>query len=142
MDDERYEAIRRRMTERYRSRGEFYGHLIGFIIVNLFAWAIIPGTLYESSRSTILTIMALISVGWFVGMAIHAINFILVEMRERAIDREIERERRWLAGENMGEKPKRHRRLERLTDDEGELLDDAAWAAQDEREPRLSSGRR
>jgi hypothetical protein len=123
MNDDRYEAIRKRMTERYRSRAEFYGHLIAFLIINGFAWAVIPGTLYESSRSTILTLMALTSVGWFVGMAIHAINFILVEMREHAIDREIERERRWLAGEATGEKPKRSR-LERLTDDDGELLDD------------------
>ena len=141
MNDERYEAIRKRMTERYRSRAEFYGHLIAFVIINLFAWAVIPSTLSEGLRATILTFLALISVGWFVGVAIHAINFILVEMRERAIDREIERERRWLAGEDMDEKPKRHRRLERMTDDEGELLDEAAWAAQDERGQRSSSGR-
>ena len=57
----------------------------------------------------------LVSVGWLIGLSIHAIIFLMMEARERAIERAIQEERAWM----NGEKPKRDP-LMRLTED-GEL---------------------
>lgn len=124
MDDERYEAIRKRVTERYQNRAQFLGHLIAFLMVNVIAWALIPPWLMNGAsdffRSLIMGAMFLGSAGWLLGLVIHGMNYVLTEMRERAIDREIERERQWLEGRWDEEKPKRQR-LERLISDDGEL---------------------
>ena len=115
MSEPTYDEIRQRITNRYNNRIGFYSHLVAFLIINGAAWGLWLGT-PEPARSGILSVLLLISsVGWLVGMLIHAIIFGLMEARERAIERAIDAEREW----STGEKPKRDTRV-RLTVD-GEL---------------------
>jgi hypothetical protein len=115
MSEPNYDEIRNRITERYNNRIGFYSHLVAFLIINGAAWGLWLGT-PEPARSGILSVLLLVSsVGWLVGILIHAIIFGLMEARERAIERAIAEEREW----STGEKPKRDPRV-RLTVD-GEL---------------------
>ncbi len=131
--------IRKRAEARVRKRGEFIQHVGIYIVVNLFLWigfglfALVTGGAWGW-----LLVPLLSTLGWGVGVAIHAITTyfetgMMERMREREIDREIQRERsrRGIAEpDEMPEKPKREQMV-RLTDD-GEL------AYEDEPERRTS----
>ena len=120
MSEPKYDEIRQRITNRYNNRIAFYSHLISFLIINGAAWGLWFGTV-EYTRSGILGVLLLISsVGWLVGMLIHAIIFGLMEARERAIERAIAAEREW----STGEKPKRDSRLRLTVDGELEAVTD------------------
>lgn len=110
-----YDDIRKRITERYNNRMAFFSHFVAFLVSNGFGWSLWFMT-PESVRSGILgVLLLLISVGWLIGMSIHAIIYLMMEAREHAIERAIQDERAW----SNGEKPKRDP-LMRLTED-GEL---------------------
>jgi hypothetical protein len=110
-----YDAIRQRITHRYNNRIAFYSHLIAFLVANGFGWLLWLAT-PESVRSGILSAMLLlVSVSWLIGMSIHATIFLMMEARERAIERAIQAEHGWA----NGEKPKRDSHFH-LTED-GEL---------------------
>jgi hypothetical protein len=115
MSEPNYNEIRHRITSTYNNRIGFFSHFIAFVVINGFAWMIWLGT-PEAARSGVLSVVLLLgSVGWLVGMLIHALVFFMMEARDRAIVRAIEEERAWA----LGEKPKRESRLH-LTED-GEL---------------------
>ncbi|MBL8165494.1 MAG: 2TM domain-containing protein [Anaerolineae bacterium] len=116
IDKDYRKEIRKRMTERYNARAEFVGHLVAFII----SMAVLWGPL--SPQGGWATLALLISGGWFMGVVIHAVNMLMAELRERAIDAAIERERAW-RGAYPAEPAKAKRdRLTRLSSD-GELLE-------------------
>jgi hypothetical protein len=110
-----YGDIRKRITHRYNNRIAFFSHLTAFLVSNGFGWMLWLGT-PENVRSGVLgVLLLLVSVGWLIGMSIHAIIYLMMEARERAIERAIQEERAWTSGE----KPKRDPRVY-LTED-GEL---------------------
>lgn len=111
MPQPNYDEIRQRITKRYENRTQFVGHLVGFPIVNALIWSGIFGGWM---------VLRWISVAWFLGLAIHFVNFMMLEARERAIERAIQAEREWMAGE----KPKRDSRIHLTEDGELEEVND------------------
>lgn len=121
-DKDYRKEIRKRLTERYNARAEFVGHLVAFII----SMAVLWGPL--SPQDGWATLALLISGGWFIGLVIHAVNLLMAELRERAIDTAIERERAWRAAYPAEPVKAKRDRLTRLSSD-GELLEviDEGW---------------
>ena len=118
-----YDDIRVRVSARYATRAAFAGHLAAFIattaVIMFFASSyILPGFFSQ------LALFGLAA--WFIGISIHAMNWLLCELRERAIQKELERLGVGYYERNFWEKHKRDRgqpeRLVRLTDD-GEIVD-------------------
>ena len=118
-----YEDVRARINARYASRTMFAGHLVSFVVttmlIMLFArWGMLPGFFGN------LIIYGLAA--WFIGISIHAVNWLLTELRERSLQRELERfgfssyDRYLLGKQKRGNG--HHERLVRLTDD-GEITD-------------------
>ncbi len=91
-DDPIYHEIRRRITKRYANRAEFFSHLVSFVVVNLAIWSLLTNQLREWALLLPVQICAGL---WLMGLLVHATQFLLVEMRERAIEKAIERERDW-----------------------------------------------
>jgi hypothetical protein len=110
-----YGDIRKRITHRYNNRIAFFSHLTAFLVSNGFGWMLWLGTPENIRRGVLGVLLLLVSVGWIIGMSIHAIIYLMMEARERAIERAIQEERAWTSGE----KPKRDPRVY-LTED-GEL---------------------
>jgi hypothetical protein len=122
-----YDEIRRRITKRYEARAQFYGHLVSFLIINVLLWTLLQPPQIGLGRTLLLGFSSL----WTVGLAIHAVNFLFSEMRERAIEKAIERERQF-QGTPLQAKGKRKRdAIARLSAD-GELLEvvDDDWEAE------------
>ena len=141
---DQYDAIRRKVEQRYQQRYAFYTHVAVYTLVNIVLWLIygftagmagqfinaplIGGLVPVLSFPWPLIVMA----GWGIGLVIHGMNYYIrygdgALRRQAAIQREIDRE---MALNPVFEKPKNDSRM-RLTDD-GELEaveDDAAWPA-------------
>ena len=118
-----YEDVRARINARYALRTTYAGHLVAFLvttmIIFLFArWGALPGFL----ENLILYGIA----AWFIGICIHTVNWLLTELRERSLQRELERfgfasyDRYLLGKQKRGNL--HQERLVRLTDD-GEITD-------------------
>jgi fatty acid desaturase len=113
-----YDEIRRRIKRRYDNRAEFLSHLVAFVIVNGLGWWFIALPM----GGIVFTLAALVSGLWFLGVVIHFIQFLTKELQERAIEREIERERAWRS--SYASEPDMKRKRERLTlTEDGELLE-------------------
>ncbi len=102
-----YKEIRKQVQERYEARGQFLGHAVTFALVVNFVYPTIFGRQFPS------LLLGL----WTLGLSIHAVNWLLYELRERAVQREFDR-----VLEQRGGKAKLDQRLVRLSND-GELLD-------------------
>jgi hypothetical protein len=116
--DQDYAEIRKRITNRYNNRSEFFSHLVAFLVANGILWGVLQpsGTWY--------TIAGIFSGLWFMGLVIHFIQYWMKEAQERAIEREIQREREWRRG--TGEIPEGEikRKRDRLTlNHDGELME-------------------
>lgn len=111
-----YDEIRKRIKRRYDNRAEFLSHLVGFLVTMIIVWSIwIP-------QGTWQTLAEIGSAGWFMGLVIHFIQYLTKEMQERAIEREIERERAWRSG--FASEPDMKRKRDRLTlTEDGEVLE-------------------
>lgn len=123
-----YDEIRRRITKRYEARAQFYGHLVSFLIINVLLWTLLQPPQIGLGRTLLLGFSSL----WTVGLAIHAVNFLFSEMRERAIEKAIERERQFQGTIPPQQKSKRKRdAITRLSAD-GELMEvvDDDWEAE------------
>ena len=125
-----YEEIRARAEKRVKKRAEFLQHLAVYLIVNGFLWLMFLVIAITTGAWPALIAPFLTTVGWGIGLAIHALTVYVdttaVEnIRQQEIDREIQRE---MAQRGMSEfperpeKPKRDRVM-RLSDD-GELIPD------------------
>jgi hypothetical protein len=135
MADQDYEEARERVIKRMKKRQDFYTHLAWYVGVNLTFWF-----LWILSGSVGFPWPLIITFLWGIGVVSDAVetyfqsNPELQARRERAIQREIERERARMAGSVEFEKPKRTAHLS----DDGELVyDDEA-----EDEPIRRSSRR
>ena len=116
--DQDYAEIRKRITNRYNNRAEFYSHLVAYLIVNGIIWILLQ------PEGTWFTLMAIFSGLWGMGLVIHLIQYVMKEAQERAIEKEIERERAWRR--NMGEiqEGEIKRKRDRLTlNHDGELME-------------------
>lgn len=113
-----YKDIKKRMHARYESRAELAGHLAAYIII-----AVIGGFAIGAYDQTLWRVLGLL---WTAGIFIHAVTTYFEEMREKAIDRELERYGLRPRVELESEKVKRDglsdARLVTLSDD-GELVD-------------------
>lgn len=143
MEAEPYDAIRKRVEQRYQQRYAFYAHVAAYSLVNLLLWLVwfltsgmawqikerfpIIGDLYVLLiHPWPLIVMA----GWGIGLVAHGLNYYIrygegAIRRKAAIDREIEHE---MALRSAYEKPKNDLPM-RLTDD-GELEaveDEPSW---------------
>lgn len=108
-------TIRRRVEKRFERRSEYLSHVVAFVLINGAAWLIFPQIMGGFT-----TICAGISGLWGIAFTIDTVQFILNELKERAIQQEIERERMARYGVGIPEKAKN--RLMRLTDD-GEIME-------------------
>lgn len=102
-----YKEIRQQVKERYEARSQFLGHAVAFLVVVTFAYPTIFG---REMPSLFLGL-------WTLGLSIHAVNWLLYELRERAIRHEFDR-----VLEQRGGKAKLDQRLVRLSND-GELVE-------------------
>jgi hypothetical protein len=114
-----YAKIRERAEKRVKNRQEFLSHLIIFLMINGMLWFI-----YFSTTPGIFAWPLIITLGWGAGLVSHAMAVYRDSnagrlARERAIQREIEREMT-LMGEDIDMKPKRSARLS----DDGEIVYD------------------
>ncbi|GAB4516175.1 MAG: hypothetical protein OHK0046_21040 [Anaerolineae bacterium] len=83
-----YGDIRERISKRYESRMEFTIHVAFFVIATIglfFMWNNELATLFL--RNVCTGLLGL----WFFGLVGHVINFAFEEMRENAIERELQR---------------------------------------------------
>lgn len=139
-----YTAIKRRVENRIRARMAFFIHLTVFIIINLALWfgykfviAMVLQTMENSLPSIAVTAMQfpwviIVTLGWGIGLLAHGIKVYfdsgaMDAYRERATQREIEREKMRLYGAtpDQFQKPKRERAAGKVElSDDGELVYD------------------
>jgi hypothetical protein len=120
-DQMEYAKIRERAEKRVKNRQEFVSHLIIFLMINGMLWFI-----YFSTHPGVFAWPLIITLGWGAGLVSHAMAVYRESnagqvARERAIQREIEREIAMI-GEDIDVKPKRSARLS----DDGEIIYDDA----------------
>ena len=99
--DHDYEEIRKRITNRYNNRAEFFSHLVAFLVANGLIWG-----LFDPS-GTWFTVAGIFTGLWGMGLVIHFIQYVMKEAQERAIEREIERERAAIASHTLHVTPPR-----------------------------------
>ncbi len=135
MEAESYEAIRKRVEQRYQQRYAFYIHLAVYTLVNVLLWLIYGATSGIAGQFAnvpiiggVLPVLAfpwplIVMAGWGIGLVAHGLNYYIrygegAIRRQAAIQRDIERE---MALRYDVEKPKNDLDVPmRLTDD-GEL---------------------
>ena len=116
--DQDYAEIRKRITNRYNNRAEFFSHLVAFLAANGILWALLHPV------GTWFTIAGIFTGLWGMGLVIHFIQYLMKEAQERAIEREIERERAWRRGNADLEEGEIKRKRDRLTlNHDGELME-------------------
>ena len=115
-DEQIYNDIKKRIDDLYGKRAEFFSHLVGFVVVMVIAWG------FTDIGYDLGPIGEIFSVLWLMGLSIHAVQTYFEEMKERALQRELERV--GLLTPRQVEKAKHHppERLVHLSDD-GELID-------------------
>ena len=139
---QQYDAIRRKVEQRFQQRNAFYTHLAVYTLVNILLWVIYGFTAGLAGQFVNVPLLGVlvpiisfpwplvIMAGWGIGLIAHGLNYYIrygegAIRRREAIQREIERE---LALDPNYEKPKNDSYV-RLTDD-GELEvieDDSNW---------------
>ena len=116
--DQDYAEIRKRITNRYNNRAEFFSHLVAFLVANGILWGVL------SPQGTWYTVAGIFTGLWFMGLVIHFIQYWMKEAQERAIEKEIEREREWRRGAGEMEEGEIKRKRDRLTlNHDGELME-------------------
>jgi hypothetical protein len=139
---QQYDAIRRKVEQRFQQRNAFYTHLAVYTLVSILLWLIYGFTAGLAGQFINVPVLGLllpivsfpwpliVMAGWGIGLVAHGLNYYSrygegAIRRQEAIQREIERE---LALDPNYEKPKNDSYV-RLTDD-GELEvieDDSNW---------------
>lgn len=113
-----YNDIRKRIRRKYENRKEFISHVAGYLFAMFFMWFIISSPYdFLNTHDLGTNIARIISGMWTIGILIHGVQFMMDEMRENAINRELERH------EMFRGKLKNEERAYRLQDD-GEIIAD------------------
>jgi hypothetical protein len=85
-----YKDIRKRVHERFEKRKEFFSHLAGYLFSMIGTWFFLLQMDTFSHENW--TVMAtIITVFWSMGIVIHGTQYVFDELRERTIERELER---------------------------------------------------
>ena len=116
-----YQAIREQVERRLARRIAFFTHLIIFTFVSM---TFIYNPFWNGTP-----LVEIGSVIWFISLMIHGGYWVYTELRDRAIRKAIERERKALAAQMYAPATKAKRGpIDHLRDDEGLIdLDAAAW---------------
>ena len=113
-----YAEIRKRITNRYNNRAEFLSHLVSFMVANGIVWGLL------SPSGMWFTVAAIVMGLWGMGLVIHFVQYVMKEAQERAIEREIERERAWRRNTGEMHEGEIKRKRDRLTlNHDGELME-------------------
>lgn len=135
---EEYNRVRRRILKPYEKRKEFLQHVAVYVVINALMWFLWLTTgrfvpyLEGVAHFTEFPWPIIVMLAWGAGLVAHFVDMVAnhganPESRERAIQREMEREREMMMQNSMlQEKPKRERHM-RLTAD-GEITDSVAEA--------------
>lgn len=75
-----YRRIVKRVEKRFEVRTQFVGHVIAFIVAVFIGTQILPNVLF----------WRIVFAAWLMGVAVHGVNVLFFELRERAIDRALE----------------------------------------------------
>ena len=148
-DRKELKRIRGRVSQAINKRREFYQHFAVYIFINIMLWYIyaqstgLPFGIGSALDSIPFPWPILVTLGWGIGLVSHAVDAGSAIMRERAINRAVEREQQRLYA---GEKPKRERRRDdsrhvRLTED-GEFTDSMVESFEDDEKPKRGRRRR
>ena len=129
-----YEDIKKRVNKRFEWRTQFAGHLFAFL-----AFVVVAPFVFTEAVGVLQTKVGFI-VGalWFGGLMIHAVNVVFSELRDRALQNELEKAGIF-PGMIRNDKVKHdnhytgEERLVRLTED-GELIDANDYAYEDNRQ--------
>jgi len=129
-----YKDIKKRVHQRFEWRTQFAGHLIAFLAF------VVASPFVFNQYSGIFQFETAFLVGalWFGGLMIHAVNVAFAELRDRALQNELEKAGIF-PGMIRDEKAKHdnqytgEERLVRLTED-GELIDADDYAYEDNRQ--------
>ncbi|MBN2469602.1 MAG: hypothetical protein JXN59_02665 [Anaerolineae bacterium] len=131
-----YEMIRRGVERRWKRRLIWAASVVGFVF---FVFLMVPGRLYRYfdpyGNVTFVVLVVLLGV-----VALHTLVVLVAELRERALRKEIERERRWRILERLGDLPEPQRAMTRLLlEEDGELPDEFAdWLEKPKRDDMLA----
>lgn len=117
-----YGEIARRVENRYGRRAEILTHVIVYLFAMAVFWLLLYDSSWFSAGGALDTIAMALSVLWTMGLMIHFIQWVFNELRDRAIQRELERAGLVTGYRQLMQKAKRDERLVRLSDD-GELVD-------------------
>jgi hypothetical protein len=119
-----YDDIKKRVHERFERRSHFVGNLAGFagtvfVVYVLGQMNVLP--------NWITSILPWVMGAWLIGLSVETAKWLMYELRERAVRREIERAGLGLVQHRLISKRKRivdepPERLVRLSDD-GEIID-------------------
>jgi hypothetical protein len=116
--DQDYAEIRKRITNRYNNRSEFFSHLVAYLVANGLLWFLLQ------PQGTWFTVAGIFSGLWGMGLVIHFIQYLMKEAQERAIEKEIQREREWRRGSSEMQEGEIKRKRDRLTlNHDGELME-------------------
>ncbi len=115
--DRIYQRIEKQMRQRFDCRAEYFSHMAAFVVAILAGLWLNAQSWMPSWGSSLVIIIILL---WGIGVAVHSIQYVFSEMKNRAIARELERS--GISDALHAYKYKREERLVRL-DDEGELVD-------------------
>ena len=120
-EDQDYREIRKRVERLYNARKEIFIHTAVFVVINVVMWYGWRFTPFGQSFDVIWPL--LITGGWGAGYIGHLIDYLMKQASEKAVQREIERERAWRDG-TLDEKPKRDQRARLTEDGELEIIQD------------------
>ena len=85
-----YKDIRKRVHQRFEKRKEFFSHLAAYLFTMIGTWFfMLPMDTFSHENWTV--IATIITIGWSMGLVIHGTQYIFDELRERTIERELER---------------------------------------------------
>lgn len=123
------DAIRERVEKRLKARTGFYIHFAVYVAVIVTLWVLYflrtPGMSMTPPPPLV------VMFGWGIGIVAHGVSVFasqrMDDVREREVERAIERERMRYA---QAEKPKRDERAMRLSD-EGELIPEEEWESEE-----------
>lgn len=84
--NESYENIKRRVSERYERRMGFAIHLVTFVATAVIFWGVLGW-----ATSVLLQVIGAL---WFAGLLGHGVQVLFEELRDRALERGMEKAKR------------------------------------------------
>lgn len=99
LDKKTVKQVRKRVEAPFNKRKEFYSHLAVYVMINAMLWMIyfvssgMPGDIGEIASEVPFPWPALVSFGWGIGLVINMFEALTAGSTQRAVEREVARER-------------------------------------------------